>query len=273
MVNYILSIKRPFRDWKNLIIGSLILLVFVIAGFTSMVLFLGISFFINNAAIQYLSNIILIFILAIPTAYFVKCGLTATKKNFSLPALSGWAELLKKGFILGVIILIYSIPLSIISGSISSAIIGKELQSGLKELSEYPLLQRNTPDFTLKQQNIISQLMPKLPLLLPIIILISLIWWSIITVATFKYMEKGNFKDGFDLHSILKTAFSPSYLLAFLLLILIQIASLIILVIVSLLLILTVIGIIFLIPLLPLYCYAMGIISYTILGQAYGEAK
>ena len=83
MVDYGIALKRPFSDWKKLAIGSSILLGFVLLGFIIVIPFSIVAIFNSNIILRYIPSLIQILIFAIPTAYFVICGLTAFSVNKS----------------------------------------------------------------------------------------------------------------------------------------------------------------------------------------------
>ncbi|MCK5282624.1 MAG: DUF4013 domain-containing protein [Nanoarchaeota archaeon] len=273
MVNYIIAIKRPFSDWKKLGIGCLILLGVGIASFIMMIPFTLSTILTKNFILKYVPNIISIFVFAVPTAYFIKCGFTASKKKFSLPNWSDFGALFNDGIKLGIISLIYSIPFMLILSSVSTSILGPSLYAEFKEISAHSIMDEASPESRAKEEQVYSRLIQKLPILIPVMFLIYMVWWLIVSVALLRFMDKKNLKDSFVLSSIFRISFSPKYILAFLIMTLIGIGSIICISLVSILLAVTIIGIILLPFLFLIYAFAITVIGYTILGQAYGEVK
>ncbi len=261
MVDYKKSLKRPFTDIGNLCIGSLILFGFIVLAMVFLIPLSFVQAVAKNPVVNFLPTIVSLFVFAIPTAYFLKCGTTAAKKKFALPAWSGFGELFRTGVKLALITLAYQIPLMLVTSGLSFVILGPELS----------MLMHDTESF--EEEEIFWQIAPKLPILIPVMILIGVIYGFIVNAALFRFLEKQKWGDAFDIGYIVRIAFSSPFALSMLSALLIGVGSFIVLGIVCVLLAITLIGIILIPPLLLVYAYAFGVIFYTILGQAYVEAK
>jgi hypothetical protein len=273
MVDYGIAVKRPFSNWGRLIIGTLIFLGFIIAGVLFTFPFSLINLFIKNPVIQYIPSILSIFIFAIPTAYFVKCALTASKKDFSLPDWSGFRDLFKNGVMLGIISIIYWIPAMIIMTILMISILGPSLYSDVMSISSASFAERMTPAFEEKSAAMGMQMLSKLPIFLPTMLIIWILVTLVFSVASFRFIEKNNFGEAFNFPEILKVAFSPNYIIASLLGTLLMFAALIVMIIAAAISAITIIGIVLIPFIITLAILAGGIIFYTIIGQAYAEAK
>lgn len=90
------AFKRPFQDFKSLLIGIVIMLIPIVN-------FIGFG-------------------------YLVQCAKTVTRRNYKLPPWQGWLDLFASGIIMLVIGVIYLIP-AIIIGLLASLSLLRELPS------------------------------------------------------------------------------------------------------------------------------------------------
>jgi hypothetical protein len=232
-----------------------------------------IQIFNPNVLLTYIPSFVFILVLAIPSAYFLKAGLMAAKKDYSLPK---WSEgsLFKKGFMLGLVSIIYSIPVMILSMLVLIAALGPTLYVEMIELSQVSPLESVTADYTARQAQLQEDIVAKLPqfiIAMIILITMSLLSWLIIIAAQMRFMDKGKFGSAFEYPLIAKIAFSGKYVYALFIALLLTIAVVLAMMILSFLLAITIIGIVLIPFVIAIGAYIMQVIVYTLAGQAYGE--
>ena len=270
MVDYKKSLLRPFLDWKKFLLGSAIILGFLITGILITVPFSLISAFMTNQFLGLIVAVIVISIMAIPIAYFVRCGIMASKGDFSIPRWNGILKLIKTGLIIAIISFVYYVPSLIITPIITDAIIGNELSNDIDTLSQYSLTDQQTSQYIALETDVNQRLLPKLPLLIPIVVLISLVFFVITTAATLHFMSTEKFSDAFSFKRIFKIAFSSLYIITTLILVLIMIPLVTLGAFIVFFLSLYWMGLLLIPVIIAIFAYIISMITYTILGQAYG---
>lgn len=259
--------KRPFTNIRSLTIGSLLEFSTYVVTFLVMLLFLesflsslGVSIIdiikgiepsqyptqenISNLLFQNKHNLIIAISIVftfswcvyfILTGYFLRCAKTASKKIQKMPKWDNWPELLKNGFILFVISLIYTLvwmPISIILVILSAMIL------------------------------------PQISTILLFLSIFLLLYISPMVMAFYSINNK--FKDAFRLNKIFKKVFTLKYLGNALLILIFLIVSWIILIGINALLSITII-----LPAIisaVLYFY-LNVLVFTVFGRLYSEIK
>ena len=257
MVDYAKAIKIPFLDAGKLFAGTFILLGFGAAGtiVSFMLSILSVAGYTIASTIFSLVTSALVY--AIPTAFFVRLGINFSKKKFITPSWKDLGAMFVEGIQVIIISTIYYLPISILTYVIL----------GINPLT----IQSQTPEM---QQALAENIITRLPLALLIILPLYLLLMYLMPVILLRFMETKKFSKGFDFSTIFRKAFTVKYLAAWLIALLLIIGLTIAVVILALILVITIIGIIPLVVLvLPMYMYLLGVITYGIYGQAYGEVK
>ena len=160
----------------------------------------------------------------------------------------------------------------ILTPIISDFIIGEELSSEMDELSKFSLYDQQTPSYLAREAEVNAKLVPKLPILLPVVFIILMFFFLLTSVAIFNYMKEEKFNSAFQFKDIFRTAFSSIYVLTCLLFVVMMIPTIIAIGFILFLLAFSTIGLIF-VPIISVICsYIILIISHSLLGQAYAEA-
>ena len=265
MVNYKMALKRPFLDAGNFAIGSLVIFalvaIMVLASIvTVMPVFRQLDLLTRNIIMAVLSSVIFV----LPTAYFIKAGLSPSEK---MPKFSAIKELMAPAGKLLVILIVYAIPLSIAAHYINILVFGPELVSDLDKIQFEPKAEGGEEAF-------IKPMLAKLPVYIPIVLLWSIVAWAVILASQFRVMDKKavSINDAFS-PEIFRIAFSPSFLLALIASGLISLGIIVIFALISMILFITIIGALLVPVLLAALMYYLSVIFMSIMGEAYLKAK
>jgi hypothetical protein len=191
MVDYSVAIKKPFKDWKKLLIGIALCVVPIVRWFAK----------------GYI---------------FESSGVGKTK---GMPNWKKWADLFVKGFAGTVIEIVYMIPAVIVFllgagitlAALFNAYVGKVIPvESLKGLAH------GTVDINSIMPTIINNwplAVPAIMTLVPILVLAALLGAMgnyITPMAILSYIKSGKFSDAFKLGDVFAKAFTGSYFLAWL---------------------------------------------------------
>jgi len=117
-------------------------------------------------------------------------------------------------------------------------------------------------------------MLAKLPVYIPIVLLWSIVAWTVILASQFRFMDKKavSINDAFS-PEIFRIAFSPSFLLALIASGLISLGIIVIFALISMILFITIIGALLVPVLLAALMYYLSVIFMSIMGEAYLKAK
>ncbi len=239
MVEIVLALKRPLKDFKKLLIAILLCWLPIINFWT--------------------------------IGYFFECAKSAMKKKFELPEWKNWSQLWVNGLLGSIILIIYCIPILIV---IAIAIV---IVLSLKLFS--------TGASTLTGTGTIVVAILIFLVLLLFFVIFAVFYGYISPMAIMHFINKNKFGDAFNFKLIFKRAFTQSYLIAWLIILAYSIVGSTVLQIIYRLISLPSIvmgsgtipliwtGFAFLIYFILSIIYSgfMGITSYTLYGDAFGE--
>ncbi len=174
MVDYVKAIKRPFTDLKKLCIGIFFSLPIPL-----------VSLFTNVAV----------------SGYALQAGKFALENKSELPKWEDYGRLWLNGFLSGIIVLIYSIPIIILLFTVGNRFIIDYIRDRVAVLSSLVL------------QGPIS-FIESYGTGLIVTLLVSLIIGYFTPAAVLRFIQKGDFKSGFDIRYIFSKAFTSKYLVA-----------------------------------------------------------
>ncbi len=236
MVDYIASLKRPFLDFKKLIIGILLSIIPIIS-------FIAKGYYLESS------------------------GITKTKVPLDeLPKWTKFWSLFIKGLLSSIISIIYLIP-SILLIVIGVLLMGaSQFFNTINDIVSNSLMESSSNSAqlfeTLLKENL-NVLMPFLIKLAPFLIiavLLAILAAYLIPIAILNYLSNNKFSKAFNFSIIFKKAFTSKYLGAWFLAIIIS------LIISSVLNIIPFVG-------GSIAFFITGVISYSIFGQVYKEVK
>ena len=236
MVDYIASLKKPFLDFKKLIIGILLSIIPIIS-------FIAKGYYVESSGV--------------------------TKARVPLDELPKWTKfwsLFVKGLFSSIISVLYLIP-SVILIVIGVLLMGAtQFFNTINDIVSNSLVESSSNSAqlfeTLLKENL-NVLMPFLTKLAPFLIiavLLAILAAYLIPIAILNYLSNEKFGEAFNFSTIFKKAFTPKYLGAWFLAIIIS------LIISSVLNIIPFIG-------SSIAFFITGVISYSIFGQVYKEVK
>lgn len=236
MVDYIASFKKPFLDFKKLIIGILLSIIPIIS-------FIAKGYYLESSGV--------------------------TKAKVPLNELPRWTKfwsLFVKGLLSSIISIIYLIP-SVLLIVIGVIIMGAEqFLTTINDIVSNSLVESSPNSAQLfetllkENLNVLTPFLVKLAPFLIIAVLLAILAAYLIPISILNYLSNNSFGKAFNFSIIFKKAFTSKYLGAWFLAI---ITSLIISSILNI------------IPLIggSIAFFITGVISYSIFGQVYKEVK
>lgn len=199
MVDYVEAIKRPFSDFKKLLLGIilttifyLLISLFLIFPFGDFTLKLFIFLFLFGG-IFITSNII--------NGFVYECGRLTLKGKKNITDWHRWNYLFIKGIWGTIIEFIYFLPVIILVFISFWKVISTIFKNGLENI-----------DTSLIEKSIFN---PEMMFFVLIILLLIFFIGYIMPMVIVKYFENYNFKDAFKFNDILKRTFTKTYFLSF----------------------------------------------------------
>lgn len=192
MVDYGAAIKRPFSDWKKLLIGAFIIfissvvaLVFGKAGY-------------DLLAVVFIVTLLLSFIIR---GYYARCAITVLKKSLKLPGWEKIGNLISRGFFISLLMFIYGLP----------ALLVLVLAGGSAFIEIFTALaQGAVPSFE-AMGNFWRALVPS--------VLLMILASYLIPVAIMGYLKKNRFGAAFNIGEVFRKAFTGPYIISILVII------------------------------------------------------
>jgi hypothetical protein len=239
MVNYEQALKKPFTDFKKLIIGILL-------------------------------NIIPIVDFTIVTGFKMESsGLGKTKQSGKMPEWKQWKYLFMKGLGALGIKIVYMLPALLIIGIGILLFVADIVQVLIQALTPTVISQLETGAITPHQfgqiflQNNWYMVVPAILKVSPLLILglmFALLAEYLSPLAVLNYLKKKRFCAGFELGLVIRKAFTTKYILAVLAIALIAV------VLGSFLLYIPFVG-------AAILSFLVGVMGYSLIGQVYKETK
>jgi len=238
MTNFGEAIKRPFTDFKKLLIGALFFMIPFVNLITGL----------------------------FATGYALNGAKTAMKKKYAMPEWADWGKMFVNGLLGGVIYIIYMLPALIIFiiGLISSITLGIGVSIGT-------LVNALVSNDSAAIANAISGMIGVSGLFLVtffLAVLLVLIAAYVTPMAIMAFIATDKFGEAFNLKAVFGKAFRGNYFVAFLISLLYVIALAVIAGILDLILAITIIG-----PAVVngFYTFIVTVTLYTIFGEVYAE--
>lgn len=183
MVDYGLAIKRPFTNFKKLLIGILFFFIIVLA-----------QLFINIPALFIILLAVGVITLLCGYGYMLECAKTSMKKKYALPEWKNFKNLFIKGLLTFIIGAIYAIPFAILL--LITFIVGGA--------PFFSAASGGNPAFDLSSLFTAG-------IIFLIAIIVGVVISYISSLAVIKFAEKNRFGDAFKFGEILRKAFTKQY--------------------------------------------------------------
>ena len=270
MINYGIAFKRPVQNWGRFFLNGLVIMFFFIL---MLVIVLPLQFsglFSSHFLLSNVPAIIAAFVFMTPFAYFVHCGMTAARNDFKMPGWKG-INLVENGVMLGIVYIVYAIPLYLITFLVMYLSLGPAFMDDLTSISGASLAEQKTSEYMQKSQNVMKHMVPMMLIMMPVNLILGFIWYMLFSVAAFRFYEKQRLTEAFNLKEIINTAFNGTYFMALVFSGLIYLGLIAVFMLAIILLMITLIGIVLIPYALALFIYYIGVLLFTIIGQAYGE--
>lgn len=239
MVNYEQALKKPFTDFKKLIIGILLSMIPIVD-----------STFV--------------------TGFQMECsGLGKTKQSGKMPEWKKWKYLFLKGLGALGIKIVYMIPAILVIGIGVLLFLADIVQVLMQTFTPAVILQIEHGMITSQQiwqmlwQNNWYVIMPAILKVSPLLILgliLALVAKFLSPLAVLNYLKKRRFSAGFEFDLIIRKAFTKEYILVGLAMVLVAI------VLGSFLLFVPFVG-------TAILSFLVGTMGYSLIGQVYKETK
>jgi hypothetical protein len=239
MVDYEQALKKPFTDFKKLIIGILL-------------------------------NIIPIVDFTFVTGFEMECsGLGKTKQSNKMPEWKQWKYLFMKGLGALGIKIVYMIPALLIIGIGVMLFLADIVQVLMQTFTPAVIFQIEHGMITSQQvwqmfwQNNWYVIIPAILKVSPLLILgliLALVAKFLSPLAVLNYLKKRRFGAGFEIGLVSRKAFTKEYILAVLAMVLVAV------ILGSFLLFIPLVG-------APIMSFLIGVMGYSLFGQVYRKTK
>lgn len=175
MIDYGIALKKPFTNFKKVVLGMSL----------SLVAFMLPQFAFGNTMLASVLSLIAFFVGMLVTGYYARVAADTMKKHHNLPEWNDWKDLMMKGVYITILTFIYFIPLI----AVFAIVLG------------FPLPQQEQIDFST-----ISGI--GLTALLALSLAIS----YIMPAAVMSYLKHGEFRYAFRSKEVLGKTVSKNYL-------------------------------------------------------------